>query len=130
MKPNNSRKIDQIIKKSFLRRARRLIRLIQLNAPDIIICNEIHLMHKKLPAFGKGYLDFLEHSVSKDIAAEKNLLGICAEVSCNNSTEVNSEDDFQRCLSCDVKFRLKFAVNMKELEEMARMDAKENLETS
>jgi hypothetical protein len=84
-----------------MHRSKRLRSLIRLDAPDIILCNEISMLHKMMSMLD-GYAGFLENEAAKEMSKHKNRMGLCARKACFKPMyegDENSEGEVL-CLSC------------------------------
>jgi hypothetical protein len=108
---------NSIARKVIMRKVRRLYRLLKLNAPAIIICNDVASIKKSLPLYGEGYRYAAKHKADEEIAAAKNDIGICCVPECAKKISRKSEGDrgHMRCRRC----RDRLADEMKKLDEMA-----------
>jgi|APCry1669189101_1035198.scaffolds.fasta_scaffold159325_2 hypothetical protein len=91
-------KVDtQYVREDLIERAKRLIRMIELNAPDEIVVTNIVSINNLLPAFGSAWLN---HKMIEDlgkISSLKSIYDQCANPECGESTH-NIKGDF--CLKC------------------------------
>jgi hypothetical protein len=84
-------------REDLVERSQRLIRMLELNAPDEIIVMNIMSIHNILPAFGKAWLNYKIIDDLKKISSLKSIYNQCANPECGESTE-NLNGDF--CLKC------------------------------
>jgi|688.fasta_scaffold00185_2 hypothetical protein len=91
---------------NLIKKCKRIIALANLNAPEIIICNEIKGIHTMMPMFEKGYRYFLEREIEDKMKLEKNKLGLCIEINCKNEILKASKYDFGHimCYMCQNKY--------------------------
>ena len=90
-------------------RCQRIIKFVEMDAPEVIICHGIQRISEMLPFFEKGYRCILEMEIDEKISNEKNKIGICLEKGCVNEVPVlnKSEIGNQRCYVCQKKHKAK-----------------------
>ena len=92
-------------RKNLIARCKRIIKFVEMDAPEVIICHGMQRISEMLPFFEKGYRCILEMEVDEKISTEKNKIGICLEKDCVNEVPTlnKSEIGNQRCYVCQKK---------------------------
>jgi len=100
-------------------RASRLLKLIDFNAPGIILCNEIKLLNKMLPLLGEGYKHFIQNEAAEQLKKQKNKMGYCSNEDCYEQAVIDNPDDYddKMCNSCYTKKINKDIDNEKSMNE-------------
>lgn len=98
----NSRREDSLGNRVVVRKAKRLIRLVQMNAPPYLVCNEILGLYKSMPLLESGFKAIWEMEMKSKIGKAKNAVGLCCVENCDNGVCPNSADDpgEARCARC------------------------------
>jgi hypothetical protein len=96
-------------RKNLIARCKRIIKFVEMDAPEVIICHGMQRISEMLPFFEKGYRYILEMEVDEKISTEKNKIGICLEKDCVNEVPTlnKSEIGNQRCYVCQKKHKAK-----------------------
>lgn len=115
---------DRKVKNLMMHRTKRLRGLIRLGAPDIIICNEVKMIHNMLPLL-VGYAGFKEHEAEEEMARQKNKLLVCRNKDCYNKVEdENGDIGDMMCLACSEKHQDLMEQYEKAADEMDEEDLK------
>lgn len=103
-----------------LLRGRRLLKLIKLNAPELILCNEVNMLHNMLPLLGKSFKASVELEADRQIGIQKNLLDYCSTPNCFNrcsSEQVEKEHGKLLCQECNELLQEKYKAWEKAWDE-------------
>jgi hypothetical protein len=101
-----SSKQEKLTRRRLLMQARRLVRLINLNAPSTVICNEVSLISKTIVLLEDAYLSLTHENALREIGRQKNTIGLCSVKGCNNkvvSDEDESEFGQEKCRLCYIR---------------------------
>ena len=91
----------------------RLNRLVELNAPNVIILNEIHMLH--MTAAGYFGEEYLKCSLWHDVRRAREYSSLCRE--CGNILTLEQATDGTVCTDCEKK----------EAEETARWESMDSV---
>lgn len=104
----NQPSLEEEYRKKVLRlmmhRGRRLLKLLKLNAPDLIICNEVNMLHDMLPLLGNSFKASVEQEAERQIGIQKNLMDYCSTATCFNRCspeQIEKEHGKHLCQECN-----------------------------
>lgn len=91
-------KVDgQAARDRVLNRAQKLIKAIEIGAPDEIVIGIAFSIQKALPGFGNAWLHVKLEKELLEISREKVLNGSCSTISCENPV---ASEFAEFCLTC------------------------------
>lgn len=103
-RPSPEEEYKKKVLRLMMHRGRRLLKLIKLNAPDLILCNEVNMLHDMLPLLGNSFKTSVEQEADRQIGIQKNLLDYCSNPTCFNmcsSEQVEKEHGKHLCQECN-----------------------------
>lgn len=88
-----SQKLRKRVFNLLTNKCKRLIKLLELNAPDIIICNEIRMITNNMSLLEEGFINMNTNDLMMKIGKEKNKYGLCAHKGCEVDCECKNESE-------------------------------------
>lgn len=89
----SSQKIRTKVMEILAKRCARLSKLIQLNAPNIIIYHEVKMMQNPLVLLEDEYIRIKSDELIDNVKKEKNNYNICCKKGCDNPIASNYDED-------------------------------------